>query len=119
MLSGYIYQKIDLFNSYLKWMDDEEVKADTKETIDSLEKVIPTPIPFAELDFNFGKRWMPTEYFEDYLRELLKIEDINEREQVHIAYIPASDSFHIELPWRSSFRSEWGSRPIRTGLTLM
>lgn len=114
MLSGDIYEKIESFSAYLEVADGSEgidatLKQDIRMTIDALESVKPALIPFAELDFNFGERWMPTSYFERYIAHILKIEnEPDARQQVKVAYIPATDLFHVEIPWRHSFNVEWG-----------
>ena len=30
------------------------------ESLEALQKAVPSPILFDELDFNFGERWIPT-----------------------------------------------------------
>ena len=106
MLCGNVYHKIESFTAYLDMAESEQVKADIRATIDALENVKPAAIPFAELDFNFGERWIPTEYYENFIRDLFQIEG-QDRDEVHIAYVPAADIFHIEIPWRQEHNSEW------------
>ena len=98
-LAGNVIEKIDFFeNNYgkehLETMDDEITRS-----YHALLEVRPRQIPFAELDFNFGERWMPNEYFEDFASELFDV-------KVDIQYAANLDEFVVT--------SEGSSEKIRS-----
>lgn len=87
-LAGNVIEKIDFFeNNYgkehLETMDDEITRS-----YHALLEVRPRQIPFAELDFNFGERWMPKEYFEEFASELFDV-------KVDIQYAANLDEFVV------------------------
>ena len=98
-LAGNVIEKIDFFeNNYgkehLETMDDEITRS-----YHALLEVRPRQIPFAELDFNFGERWMPKEYFEEFASELFDV-------KVDIQYAANLDEFVVT--------SEGSSEKIRS-----
>ena len=58
------------------------------EALAALEEAVPEQIPFADLDFNFGERWIPTGVFAAYMSHLYETE-------VKIAYSPSLDEFSV------------------------
>ena len=55
----------------------------------ALEEKIPTPIAFEDLDFNFGERWMPTEYFSEFATRFFGAD-------IKIDYAPQLDEFIVD-----------------------
>ena len=61
--------------------DESDGKGELTKTIDprvmrslrALEDAVPTPIPFEELDFNLGERWIDTKLYEQFGSELFSI----------------------------------------------
>lgn len=61
--------------------DESDGKGELTKTIDprvmrslrALEDAVPTPIPFEELDFNLGERWIDTRLYEQFGSELFSI----------------------------------------------
>ena len=43
-----------------------QARAWTEKTVRALEEVTPELIPYEELDFNMGERWIPTEVYADF-----------------------------------------------------
>jgi len=116
MLCGNIYSKIDTFNEELRFMEanymqseeDKRMIKATRMTLAALEKAKPIPIPFEELDFNLGERWIPTDYYNRFADWAFKYEPKENGEtNCRIEYIPAADTFNIEMPWNWQARSEW------------
>ena len=56
----------------------------------ALENVIPEPIPYEELDFNFGERWIPTDVYADFAKFLFETD-------VKIAYFDVNDTYIVSL----------------------
>ena len=65
-----------------------EVDSCVDEALAALEEAVPEQIPFADLDFNFGERWIPTGVFAAYISHLYETE-------VKIAYSPSLDEFSV------------------------
>ena len=65
-----------------------ETDSRVDEALAALEEAVPEQIPFADLDFNFGERWIPTGVFAAYMSHLYETE-------VKIAYSPSLDEFSV------------------------
>ena len=65
-----------------------EVDSRVDEALAALEEAVPEQIPFDDLDFNFGERWIPTGVFAAYMSHLYETE-------VKIAYSPSLDEFSV------------------------
>lgn len=90
-LSGNIYEKLEEAEKYANWQSQtlSEHQKEIEESIAALKATLPAPIPFEELDFNFGERWMPTRYMEDYMTRLYHTE-------VTIDYVNSIDEFKVD-----------------------
>ena len=116
MLAGNVYRKIEDFQQQLEWMEDyhhptpedQRTMAAIRESIDALERSKPTPIPFEELDFNLGERWIPSEYYNRFADHVFMFEPTNDGStRCQIEYIPASDTFNMDIPWSWKAKQEW------------
>ena len=116
MLAGNVYKKLDEFRQELERMqsdptpspEDRRTMAAIRETIDALERSKPRPVPFEELDFNLGERWIPSEYYNRFADNVFKYDAKPDgTTQCRIDYIPASDTFNIYTPWNWKAREEW------------
>lgn len=85
-LSGNVVEKLDRFEGFAS--SDETVQQEIERSRAALEAVRPTPIPFEELDFNFGERWMPKTYFEEFASKLFDTD-------VHIDFAPQLDEYVV------------------------
>jgi N12 class adenine-specific DNA methylase len=91
-LAGNVVQKAGLIKKYLEKNDDDSVLANKQEAIEAynaLERVIPEPISFEQLDFNLGERWIPAGIYEKYASYLFDTD-------VKIHYLPNLDEFSLE-----------------------
>lgn len=93
MLSGNVYRKIAEIKPYLTTRPERA--HDIQNTLNALEEVKPKPIPFNELDFNLGERWIPQELYSGFASELFGVETA-------ITYTSASDSFLVKMKEYSS-----------------
>lgn len=126
MLCGNVYQKVDSFREQLKFMESDPMPAPedlrkmalARETIDALERSKPQQIPFEELDFNLGERWIPTSVYNRFADWAFKFEPSKDgTTRSNIEYMPGVDTFNIDLPWDWKARSEWrvnrnGGHPV-------
>ncbi|WP_241282522.1 N-6 DNA methylase [Chryseobacterium timonianum] len=84
-LAGNVVLKATQLNNYLaKHPEDTEAR----ESLEALEKVIPEPIKFEELDFNLGERWIGTEIYNRFASHLFDTD-------VQIYYSESSDDFSV------------------------
>ena len=116
-LSGNVVEKMD----YIEDNYGEKVLAAGEEEVGrsykALQGVRPRPIPFEELDFNFGERWMPTSYFSEFATEFFGTE-------IQVEYAPNLDEFVIKCDeyWVDKITSEYavqGESKNFTGLDLL
>ncbi|MDR3328555.1 MAG: DUF3945 domain-containing protein, partial [Prevotellaceae bacterium] len=85
LLSGNVVEKIDRLTRYAgQHPDDAKVAA----SIAALQKVVPEKIPFELLEFNFGERWLPGKFYNDFASHLLNT-------TVAVQYHPAADTFVV------------------------
>ncbi|MDU1892487.1 MAG: N-6 DNA methylase [Dysgonomonas sp.] len=66
-ISGNVIAKAEHVERYLENHTDHEA---AKESLLVLREATPRPIPFEDLDFNFGERWIPTGIYSKYASHL-------------------------------------------------
>ena len=66
-ISGNVIAKAEHVECYLENHPDNEA---AKESLTALQEATPRPIPFEDLDFNFGERWIPTGIYSKYASHL-------------------------------------------------
>lgn len=100
IIAGNVYEKIERYTNFIG--NEEENDTHIKETIQALEKAKPRKIPFEELDFNFGERWIPMNIYSDFATEIFNV-------PTKIDYLPAEDTFTIDMKeYSSAAQSIWG-----------
>ena len=65
-----------------------------EESLEALQKSIPEPILFDELDFNFGERWIPTGIYSSYMSYLYGTD-------IKIAYVDSVDEFTVSCGYKN------------------
>ena len=65
-ISGNVIEKAERIES---WLLDHPGHEETKLSLAALRAATPTPIPFAELDFNLGERWIPSKVYGRFASE--------------------------------------------------
>ena len=107
-LSGNVVRKLEDIQKMYDYdqVIYEEHREDIEEAVEALKGVIPTPIKFEELDFNFGERWMPTGYFSDFASEFFGT-------NISVDYTPMLDEFIVEQTgsYSEKIRSEFVVTP--------
>lgn len=88
-VSGDVREKANKIEAYIETNPNDLQLEHCIKSLNVLKEAIPKQIPFEELDFNFGERWIPTEYFADYSSELLGT-------RIKIDYIADLDNFFID-----------------------
>ena len=72
-ISGNVIEKAERIESWLLEHPDHE---EAKQSLAALRAATPTPIPFADLDFNLGERWIPAKVYGRFASEFFET-DIN------------------------------------------
>ena len=72
-ISGNVIEKAERIES---WLLDHPDHEEAKQSLAVLRAATPTPIPFADLDFNLGERWIPAKVYGRFASEFFET-DIN------------------------------------------
>ena len=72
-ISGNVIEKAERIES---WLLDHPEHEEAKQSLAALRAATPTPIPFADLDFNLGERWIPAKVYGKFASEFFET-DIN------------------------------------------
>ena len=65
-ISGNVIEKAERIES---WLLDHPEHEEAKQSLTALRAATPTPIPFADLDFNLGERWIPSKVYGRFASE--------------------------------------------------
>jgi len=85
-ISGNVLSKAEHVERYIENHPDYEA---AKESLSALQEATPRPIPFEDLDFNFGERWIPTGMYAKYASYLF---DTN----VSVQYAQSRDEYSLK-----------------------
>ena len=72
-ISGNVIEKAERIES---WLLDHPEHEEAKQSLTALRAATPTPIPFVDLDFNLGERWIPAKVYGKFASEFFET-DIN------------------------------------------
>ena len=78
-ISGNVIEKLEQIKPYYeraKERGQEMLTSDIQDAIAALEAAVPTPIPFADLDFNLGERWVETKVYEDFANDFFSMPEV-------------------------------------------
>ena len=70
-ISGNVIEKAERIES---WLLDHPDHEEAKQSLAALRAATPTPIPFADLDFNLGERWIPAKVYGRFASEFFGTE---------------------------------------------
>ena len=91
-IAGNVVSKAEAVSRWIEAKKDEEtghpMMNAAEESLEALQKSMPEPILFDELDFNFGERWIPTGMYSSYMSYLYNTE-------IKIAYVDSVDEFTV------------------------
>ncbi len=90
-LAGNVIHKAELIKDHLEDNEGDYAAIDMQEAEEAykaLQQVIPETIPFEQLDFNLGERWIPGGIYEKYASYLFDTD-------VDIHYTPNLDDFSV------------------------
>ena len=89
ILAGNVVEKCKLFAGHIHTLTGK-ARIWTERTVKALEDVTPELIPYEELDFNMGERWIPTEVYADFAEHLFDV-------KVDVVYFDVNDTYVISL----------------------
>ena len=112
-ISGNVISKSEHVERYIESHPDHEA---AKESLAALREATPRPIPFEELDFNFGERWIPTGIYSKYASHLFDTDVAIHYAQSRDEYTLKAESKNIKIWDQYAVKSE--SR-IFDGIALM
>lgn len=93
-IAGNVISKAEMIEEYIANHPDNERAV---QSLEALRAAFPAPIPFEELDFNFGERWIPTGIYEKYASHLFDTD-------VKISYAASRDEFSVNASTRGNVR---------------
>ena len=73
-IAGNVVQKVANVENWVNSHEGHEMLPQAKEALETLKDAVPEQIPFEDLDFNFGERWIPTGVYAAYMGRLLDTE---------------------------------------------
>jgi N12 class adenine-specific DNA methylase len=91
-IAGNVVEKVKNIEGYLMRQPNDIA---AKESLQALQSSIPEPIPFEELDFNFGERWIPADIYSQYAAHLFKT-------GVDIHYSSSVDEFSVKAQFTNA-----------------
>lgn len=73
-IAGNVVQKVADVEEWIKEHEGHEMLPQAQEALSALRDAVPEQIPFEDLDFNFGERWIPTGVYAAYMSRLFDTE---------------------------------------------
>ena len=85
-ISGNVIEKAEKLE---RWILEHGENDAVKASLQALREAIPTPIAFADLDFNFGERWIPSGVYAKFASDLFDTE-------VSVQYNSSADEYTVK-----------------------
>lgn len=93
-IAGNVISKAEMIEDYIA---NHPGNDRASQSLNALRAAFPVPIPFEELDFNFGERWIPMGIYEKYASRLFDTD-------VKITYAASRDEFSVNASARGNVR---------------
>lgn len=94
-ISGNVVEKVRNIETWLENdNNDNSANEEIRKSLSALKAATPTPIPFSELDFNFGERWIPAQVYGKFASELFETD-------VNIHYNSSSDEYSVKCGYKN------------------
>ncbi|WP_086282208.1 MULTISPECIES: SNF2-related protein [unclassified Enterococcus] len=104
-LTGEVKEKLSVAKIAYERAEDPVQKERYKQNVAALEQAQPEPLQAGDIDFQIGSTWIPTEYYNQFLYELLEVpENIQGTgiKNVYIEKVTFNSSWKIHGYFRSS-----------------
>lgn len=89
IIAGNVVEKCRSFAGYINILSGQ-AKSWTEQTVKALEDATPELIPYEELDFNMGERWIPTSVYAGFARSLFDVD-------AEVMYFDVNDTYVMSL----------------------
>ena len=86
-IAGNVVEKIRAIERRIE-ANGGEINDQIEASLKALKDAVPAPIPFEDLDFNFGERWIPATVYSNYISNLFET-------NVSIVYSPNIDEYDV------------------------
>ena len=73
-IAGNVVQKVADVEEWIRGHEGHGMIPQAQESLEALKNAVPEQIPFEDLDFNFGERWIPTGVYAAYMSRLFDTE---------------------------------------------
>ena len=93
-IAGNVIEKAERIEAWMENNPENERLPEVKQALEALKEAEPQRIPFEDLDFNFGERWIPTGVYAAYMSHLFDTD-------VKIAYSASMDEFSVACGYRT------------------
>ena len=112
VLSGNVYDKLAYVDDALEMAkehaDDPRIVPQLEETKAALEQAIPQQIAFDDIGLQFGERWIPAEYYEDYIGKLFDTKmEIHYAEHIDEYSLKAENRYNLKIREEYCVRGEY------------
>ena len=87
-IAGNVVVKAREVEEWVKGHEGDEMIPQAREALAALRENMPEQIPFEDLDFNFGERWIPTGVYAAYMSHLFNTD-------VRISYSESLDEYSV------------------------
>ena len=93
-IAGNVVQKAADVEEWISGHGEHRMLPQARESLEALKEAMPEQIPFEELDFNFGERWIPTGVYAAYMSRLFDTD-------VRISYSESLDEYSVACGHRT------------------
>jgi N12 class adenine-specific DNA methylase len=93
-IAGNVVVKAKEVEEWVKGHEGHGMMPQAREALEALRENIPEQIPFEDLDFNFGERWIPTGVYAAYMSRLFDTD-------VRISYSESLDEYSVACGHRT------------------
>ena len=93
-IAGNVVQKVADVEEWISGHGEHGMLPQAKVSLEALKEAMPEQIPFEELDFNFGERWIPTGVYAAYMSRLFDTD-------VRISYSESLDEYSVACSHRT------------------
>ena len=93
-IAGNVVQKAADVEEWISGHGEHGMLPQARESLEALKEAMPEQIPFEDLDFNFGERWIPTGVYAAYMSRLFDTD-------VRISYSESLDEYSVACSHRT------------------
>lgn len=91
-------------------------RVEAERAVNALEAARPAPIKFEDIEAQFGARWIPTKYYEQFLNYIADLDGPVPFRKIEIDYVQATDEFVGEV--YGVYRRDWKMGHHQCGDTI-